>query len=260
MLFRSMPVQEYVISAEEQQNLKWEIKARARKAVGRLQRLERSEAVKRLHKKVEYIEDHLDEGILDENIYPYLSMFPEKFVPIFDWLNKECLIFLDEPLRLKEQLDFQHNQRLAEFTENLEKGEEFINPENLYIEFDEMVSGGGRQIIGMSNLLREIQGFKPRKVTNMTARPLAGYKKTSVLVDEIEHWRKTGYAITLFAGTAEHAVRLVQGLKDRGITASLADLKDNIMPGNVHIFDNSLDQGFELPLSKLVVLDRKSVV
>lgn len=253
------PVQEYVISAEEQHNLRWEIKARARKAAGRLQRLGRDEAVKRLNKKVEYIENQLNEGILDENVYPYLSLFPEKFVSIFEWLGESCLIFLDEPLRLKEQLDFQHNQRLAEFTENLEKGEEFINPESLFIGFEEMFSGGGRQIIGLSNLLREIHGFQPRKVSNMTARPLAGYKKTSVLVDELEHWRKTGYAITLFAGTTEHTERLVQGLKDRGITAFPADFKDKITPGEVYVFPKSLDQGFELPLSKLVVFSETEI-
>lgn len=254
-----VPVQEYVISTQEQQDLKWEIKARARKAVGRLQRLGRTEAVKRLQKKVEHMEHHLDQGILDENIYPYLSIFPERFVSVFDWLSRDCLVFLDEPLRLKEQLDFQHTQRLAEFTDNLEKGEEFVNPENLYISFEDIIASSGRLIIGLSNLLREVSGFQPRRVANMTARPLAATKKTSMMVEEIEHWRKAGYTIAMFTGTTEHAGRLIQGLKDRGVIAFPAELKDEIVQREVYVYAHSLDQGFELPLSKIVVFSETEI-
>lgn len=254
-----VPVQEYVVGSKELQNLKWEIKARARRAVGRLQRLGRTEAVKRLDKKVEYLESRLDEGLLDENIYPYLSLLPEKYVSVFEWLAEDCLVFLDEPLRLKEQLDFQHNQRQSEFTENLEKGEEFVNPESLFIGFEDLLQSGNRSLLGLSNLLREIQGFHPRRVANITARPLAGYNKTSILVEEIERWKSTGYAIALFAGGEEHSKRLVQGLKDRGISSRISKLEDSISLGSVHIFPLSLDQGFELPVNKLVILTETEI-
>ncbi|NLI93912.1 MAG: transcription-repair coupling factor [Peptococcaceae bacterium] len=254
-----VPVQEYVVSAKELQSLKWEIKARARKAVGRLQRLGRTEAIKRLHKKVEYLEGRLDEGILDENIYSYLSLLQEKYVPIFEWFRQDCLIFLDEPLRLKEQLDFIHQQRLNEFTDNLEKGEEFVNPEILFLGFEDLLQSGNRGLLGLSNLLREISGFNPRRVTNITARPLAGYNKTSILVEEIERWKEQGYAIALFAGGEEHSRRLVQGLKDRGITSRISTFEDPITPGSVHIFSQSLDQGFELPTSKFVIFTETEI-
>ncbi len=254
-----VPVQEYVVSGKELQNLKWDIKARARKAVGRLLRLGRTEAVKRLHKKVEYLETRLDEGILDENIYPYLSLLPEKYVSIFHWLAQDCLVFLDEPLRLKEQLDFQHNQRLTEFTENLERGEEFVNPDSLFIGFEDLLQGGNLPLIGLSNLLREIPGFNPRRIANITARPLAGYNKTSILVDEIERWKGQGYAIALFAGNDEHAKRLVQGLNDRGLSSGIAQLDNSIQPKSIHIFSQSLDQGFELPTSKLVIFTEAEI-
>lgn len=254
-----VPVQEYVVSGQELQNLKWEIKARARRAVGRLQRLSRTESINRLHKKVEYLESRLEEGILDENIYPYLSLLSEKYVTFFQWLNQDCLIFLDEPLRLKEQLDFQQNQRQSEFAENLERGEEFINPESIYISFEDLLQSGKRPLIGFSNLLREIPEFHPLRVTNVTARPLAGYSKTSLLVEEIERWQNAGYALALFAGGEEHGKRLVQGLKDRGISAHISKLVDEIDPGSVHIYPLSLEQGFELPTGKLVILTESEI-
>ncbi|RNC28687.1 MAG: Transcription-repair-coupling factor [Candidatus Dichloromethanomonas elyunquensis] len=254
-----VPVQEYAVFSNELQSLKWEMKARARKTVGRFQRLDRADAIKRLHKKVEYLESRLDEGILDENIYPYLSLLQEKYVSIYEWLDEDCPIFLDEPLRLKEQLDFVFQQRLNEFTDNLEKGEEFINPEPLFIGFEDILQFGKRELFGLSNLLREIPGFNPRRVANVTARPLAGYNKTSILVEEIERWRQQGYAIAIFAGTEEYSLRLVQGLKDQGIYSWMTNLEDNILPGSVHIFSLSLDQGFELPMSKLVVFTETEI-
>jgi len=254
-----VPVQEYFVGSKDLQNLKWDIKARARKAVGRLQRLGRIEAVKRLHKKVEYLENRIDDGILDENIYPFLSLLPEKYVSIFEWFNPDCVVFMDEPLRIKEQLDFQHNQRLQEFTENLERGEEFVNPDSLFIGFEDLMQNKSLLMLGLSNLLREIPGFNPRRVTNITARPLAGYNKTSVLVEEIERWKDLGYAIALFAGNDEHAKRLGQGLKDRGISSRILAMGDNINPGGVSIYPLSLDQGFELPVSKLAIFTETEI-
>jgi len=256
---RIVPVQEFVVRSKELQNLKWEIKARARKGVGRLQRLGRTEAVKRLQKKVEYLENRLEEGILDENIYPYLSLLSENYVSIFEWLKQDCLVFLDEPLRLKEQLDFQHQQRLDEFTDNLERGEEFVNVDSLYIGFEDVLQAGKRGLLGLSNLLREIPGLSPRRVTNVTARPLAGYNKTSILVDEIERWKEQGYAIALFTGGDEQAKRLLQGLKDRAISSRICQRENKLVPGSVHIFPLSLDQGFELPTSKLVIFSETEI-
>lgn len=253
-----VPVQEFVVPRNELHNLKWEIKAKARKAIGRLQRLEKTEAVKRLQKKVDYLETRLDEGILDENIYPYLSLLAENYVSIFEWLKKDCLVFLDEPLRLKEQLDFQQQQRLEEFTENLEKGEEFISTESLFIKIEDILQKE-RAVLGLSNLLREVPGLNPRRVTNATARPLAASHKTSILADEIEQWKKQGYAIALFTGGQDQAKRLEQGLSDRGIPSRICKWVDKMQMGYVHIYPLSIGQGFELPMSKLIIFTETEI-
>jgi len=67
-----VPVHEYVISAKEQQGLKWGIKARARKAVERRKRWARTEAVNNLKKKVEYWENEMNE-VLHQQIYGHLG-------------------------------------------------------------------------------------------------------------------------------------------------------------------------------------------
>jgi transcription-repair coupling factor (superfamily II helicase) len=219
------PVQEYVIGTEEQQELKWEIKDKARRAVGRLQRLGKKEAVKRLHRKVDYLEERLEQGIMDENSYPFLSLLPIKFVSLLDWFKDNALIILDEPLRIKEQLDFQNSQRQEEYTANLEKGEEFVEPEKIFLQFEDIANSyREKMIIGMANLFREIPGFLPRKVHNINARLIAHFNKTSMLVEEIKKMIAVGDTIALFAGNRDQAQRLTQGLKDSGIESRIREL------------------------------------
>lgn len=254
-----VPIEEYVIGMAEQSELKWEIKARARKAAGRLNRIGKNESVNRLHKKVESIEKRLDEGRLDESIYPFIGLLNCRLVPILEWLERDSALFLDEPGRIKEQLDFFYNQRLTEFTQNLENGEEFLNPEGLLVRFEDLLQAENRPIFGFSNLMREIRGFAPQRIINSTARPLAGYTKTSVLAEEIERWIQSGYAVALFTGSKEHSQRLGQGLKDCGIPARIMDLEGKVDIRSIHIYSGSLDQGFELPKSKLIIYSETEI-
>lgn len=255
------PVLEYVVRPEEMEKLRWEIRAQARKVSGRLKRSDRSDAAERVLEKAQRLEERLSQGILDENIYPYLGLLENAPNSFFSLLPQESYLILDDPLRLKEQLEFQLKERLEEYTQALEKGEEFISPESQFLTYSELVEyGTGRPFVLLSTLPRQIPSISPRRIFNLTARTLTGFMgKTGVLAEEIENWQKMGYAVSLFAGDREHAERLIQGLRDRGSEAQLKQLEDPIQPGGVYVYPHSLDQGFELPLSKLVVLSEAEI-
>ncbi|WP_236006096.1 transcription-repair coupling factor [Paradesulfitobacterium ferrireducens] len=255
------PVLEYILTAEELRNLSWEVAGQARKALGRLERADRKEAAANLSEKVEHVRERLEQGILDENVYPYLSLVPEVLVDFFSYLSEDRLLILDEPSRLKEQLDFQTRERLEEFTQQLEQGEAFVSPEPLFISYEDVLTYGKKaSLLGISTLPREVPGFVPRRIVNPNSRSLTGFMgKTGVLAEEIERWQKNGNVVALFAGDKEHADRLIQGLKDRGITSRRRTMEDPVEEGGVYVYPYSLDQGFELPLSKLVVLSEAEI-
>lgn len=255
------PVLEYVVRPEELEKLRWEIRAQARKVSGRLNRSERTEAAERIQEKAQRLEERISQGILDENIYPYLSLLENSLDSFFSLLAPESYVILDDPLRLKEQLEFQLKERLEEYTHALEKGEEFVSPEAQFITYPELLEyGKSRPLVLLSTLPRQIPGILPRQIYNLTARTLTGFMgKTGVLAEEIEHWQKMGYIVSLFAGDEEHAERLIQGLRDRGAVAKRKQLKELVQAGGVYVYAHSLDQGFELPLSKLVVLSEAEI-
>lgn len=256
-----VPVLEYVLTSDQLEKLSWEIHAQGRRALGRLQRSEREKEAEQLREKVEYLKERLSQGILDEYVYPYLSLVAEGLVDFFSYLSAERLVILDEPSRLKEQLDFQEKERLEEFTQQLEQGQAFVNPADQFISYEQVLKLGKQHpLIGLSTLLRQAPGLTTQRIFNQTARPLTGFMgKTGLMVEEIEHWQVAGNAVALFAGDEEHAQRLVQGLKDRGVFAQRKLLEEGITGGQVFVYPYSLDQGFELPLAKVIVLSETEI-
>jgi transcription-repair coupling factor (superfamily II helicase) len=258
---RIPPAMEYVVTREELGQLRYAIRAEARKATGRLTRAGRKDAAERLQNKVNFLEERLEQGILDENVYSFLSLVNTPLVPFFSYLSEDHFVVLDEPLRLKEQLEFQANERLLEFTHQLEHGEGFVHPETQFIDYNDILIHGERHpLISLSTLLRQAPGLSPKRIFNLNARPLTGFMgKTSKLVEEIEHRKDAGNVVALFVGDEDHALRLIQGLKDRGVTASRKELKDPVEEGHVYVYPYSLDHGFELPLGKLVILTETEI-
>jgi transcription-repair coupling factor (superfamily II helicase) len=255
------PVLEFVVRPEEFEKLRWEIRAQARRAAGRLSRSAHSDLAERLMSKAQRIEERLSMGIIDENIYPYLSLLPEALKPFFSLLSEERYVILDEPLRMKEQLEFHQKERLEEYTHALEKGEEFVSPESQFITYEDVIDyGSSRPFLLFSTLPRQMPGVSPKRIFNLNARPLTGFMgKTGILVEEIEHWQNSGHIVFLFVGDEEHAERMLQGLKDRGALARKRKLEDPVQEGGVYVYAHSLDQGFELPLSKVIILSEAEI-
>ncbi|MDR3289003.1 MAG: transcription-repair coupling factor, partial [Peptococcaceae bacterium] len=254
------PVLEYALSVEELRQLKWEIQARGRRALGKLRRAEQTDAYARLRKKLEQIGERLEQGILDENIYSYLSLVPEELVSIFSYLNEETMIVLDEPLRLKEQLDFQERERTEEFSRQLERGEAFIHPQDQCITFSDIVSTGGRPLLALSSLAQQVPELRSPRVVCPEARAISGsLGKTSALVEEIERRRQRGGIVALFAGDQEHGARLSQGLKEMGVQASVVEMEASLREGGVYIYPCALEQGFEMMDGKLTVFTETEI-
>lgn len=255
------PAMEYVVTREELGQLRFAIRAEARKTTSRLQRAGRREVAERLQTKVDFLVERLEQGILDENVYPFLSLVNTPLVPFFSYLSEDHFVILDEPLRLKEQLEFQTNERSLEFTHQLEHGEGFVHPETQFIDYDDILSHGEQHpLIGLSTLLRQAPGLSPKRIFSLKAHHLTGFMgKTSRLVDEIGHQKEAGNVVALFVGDEDHVERLIQGLNDLGVTASRKELEDSVEEGHVYVYPYSLDQGFELPLGKLVVLTETEI-
>ncbi|AFL98593.1 transcription-repair coupling factor Mfd [Desulfitobacterium dehalogenans ATCC 51507] len=255
------PALEVVIRPEEFEKLGWEVRAQARKQAGRLSRSGRSDVAEQVMKQAQRIEERLKTGRVDESIYPYLSLLSEPLEPFFSLLSQDRYVILDEPLRLKEQLEFQQKERLEEYTQALAKGEEFYSPEDQFVSYEQLLNYGEEHpFVLISTLPRQIPGVAPKRIFNLNARPLTGFMgKTGILVDEIEHWQKSGHIVTLFVGDEEHADRMLQGLRDRGALAKKHELNEPVQEGGVYVYPSSIDQGFELPLSKLIVLSEAEI-
>lgn len=258
---RISPAMEYVITGEELGRLKYAVRGEARRVGGRLTRNGRTDAAERLRKRVSLLEERLEQGILDENVYSLLSLVEIELVPFFSFLAEDHYLILDEPQRLQEQLEFQAKERLLEFTKQLERGEGFVNPETQFIGYNDILRHAeSRPLIALSTLSRQAPGFSPRRTFNLNGRLLTGFRgKTNKLVEEIKQYQKADNVIALFVGDDDHALRMIQGLKDLDLLAARKELGEPIAEGQVCVYPYSLDQGFELPAGKVVILTENEI-
>ena len=250
------PVREFILEQGDLKHLSEEIQNYGRKATSRLRREDKKEAYASLQEKINRLQEKLEQGIVDQNLHHYLSLTAQPLVSFLSYLPAQSLLILDEPIRLKEQFSFQIGERLEEYTQKLEYGEAFVSPEAQLFSYSDLLrEEKDRCTIVLSTLTRQAPDLSPRRIINQTARPLTGFMgKTGELVEGIDHWQKAGNIVALFAGDQEHANRLRQGLKDRGLEAVIKGMDEKVEEGQVYIFPYSLEQGFELPIGKLVVL------
>ena len=257
---RVAPALEIVLSATEREAIKRSARTAALQAAQRLTHIGNYDAVKRLENKRARLEDHLERGLINENIYPYLALLEEKLVSFLDWLPAGARVILDEPLRIREQADFLRRQRAEDFVANLEKGEEYVDAACLFTGFEEIVDiAADLPLIALSSLNRSVPGLVPKYERKPTCKTLSAYAKASLLLNEIDRWLHQGYALLLCAGDDAYAGRLVQGLRERGSPVRLLGGDRRLEPGEVYVANFAIDNGFELPLSKIAIFTETEI-
>ena len=89
-----------------------------------------------------------------------------------------------------------------------------------------MASIERQQTIFCSFLPRNPQYLRPQNVVNFPAKAMHSFLgHAEVLADEIRHWRRRGYAITLLVSSEERAANLLKTLKDRKIVYSVLNVR-----------------------------------
>ncbi|MDR2737199.1 MAG: transcription-repair coupling factor, partial [Gracilibacteraceae bacterium] len=254
------PVAEIILSREEIETIRWTARVQAQKTRTRLENMGSEEACRRLDNRVKRLEERLDGGVIDESVYPYLMLLNEPFVTLLDYLPAQARVVFDEPHKMKDQVVFLHKQRQRDFMADLERGEAFVDGEAMYCRFEEAVEAAKRFALnGLSSLEHSILALTPRYHLPVPVKGLAPYLKTTQFLDDLERWLQQGYSVLLCVGSEEYAERLLQALRERGTSADTLPPERALTPGRVFVAPFSLENGFALPESKLVVFSELEI-
>ncbi|MDR1962116.1 MAG: transcription-repair coupling factor, partial [Gracilibacteraceae bacterium] len=206
------------------------------------------------------IDTQLSSGTLPSvRIAPARAASAAATAPFWEWLRPGALILLDEPLRLREQMEFAAKELLTEYTDNLLRKAETALPPPLPVSFAEMLAAPGCKFAGLSALPHETPDFRPESHFHMDVRSVAGFAGTSLLAQEIEEFARRGYAAALCVGESERRRRLLDGLAARETPVHALESADSLAPGETGVYPFALRQGFELPRAKLILFTETEI-
>ena len=184
----------------------------------------RARALKLLKKrKAEELASALEEGGRPDNSVALLPLFYPGETTLFDYIDKDWIILIDEPARLEESGKISYQEFLEGVSSLMQAGE--IQPEQ-------------------ANLT----------VSPLETRPVSRYVgREELLAEDIEAWKKSNTSVLIYAGT--HAKRLQDRLLDSNHIVPIKEKLDrDIVPGEVLIIEQQLNHGFEYPELSLAVV------
>lgn len=192
----------------------------------------------------------------------FLSYMENSFVSLMDYFSKDCIIFLDQPHRIKERYDNISLELEEDFKGLLERGEVLPNQFEVFFSYDHLTD---RMVMGklciFQTLIRRADPFMPKKILSFPSRSMHPFHgKLDLLVEEIRHWKKREYFVVILSDTKDKGKRLVASLKDLGINAIYQEhAHKSVIGGEVVILQGVLHRGVEYPEIKAVIVSEKEI-
>ncbi len=174
------------------------------------------------------------------------------------WDDKQSVLFLDEPHRLKEKAGNVEEEFRSSMAARLEAGQ--ITREELPELF------GAEEILGeletgitvcLSGLDSRIPDFEPRVFCSLEAKSAASYPGNfELLLGDMKRYQKEKWRIVLLTPSRTRASRMAASFREYGISAYCPDDTESpeAAPGAVMVVYGSLHRGFEYPLLRFAVL------
>lgn len=259
---RITPAREFIVTREEfaagAENLQAELSARLRTLGGdRRKKTSDTKAKERISEDIE----KLRQGIHFYGIEKYSPYFPDKNYSLIDYM-KDCIIFIDEPNRIKQRCETIAFEFREHFNQLLEDGEVLSGQfGSLFTYEDLLLRMQKEKKVCLDALYKSSSDFNPQKTISITSRSMHPFHgKLSMLMEEIDAWKKRKYRVLILSGTSERGLRLASDLRDREIDAVYKDELDiELKEGHVVILPGILNSGFDFPSVKYAVIsDREA--
>ncbi|WP_312423302.1 transcription-repair coupling factor [Anaerospora hongkongensis] len=163
------------------------------------------------------------------------------------YLSEQGTVLFDEPARLRETI-----------TKVIKENPEIKN--KVYNWQDLVTASYPYNVLYFSLLLQKTPYTEPAEVISITAKGIAPFhRQMELVVDELKSWHDHHFATVIMMSSQERAQTLQQNLIQQGISATVSEKLDTIIPGMTVLTVRTLSGGFELPQAKLVVITEKDI-
>lgn len=223
----------------------------------------KTEQAARLKKTVEQIKEELTEFHKALGMDSLISYFYEETVSFLDYLPKQdTLIFMDEPLRIRERAE----AFLAEFRESMEGrlSQGYMLPGQAevlysYEEMEAMLLSGNTILLSM--LMYQLDGAGIRDTFHMETKSVASYHNSfDQLVKDLQNYKKKKYKMVILSASTTRAKRLSEDIFKEGLPAVfLPEIDRALVEGEIVVSPGKLKRGFEYPDLRLVIISESDI-
>ena len=250
------PAREFLVAPDARASGVARIEAQVTSQCQRLEGLGRAVEAKALRDRTEGALEKLREGLFFDGDEQYAAAFYPELDTILDYAA-DPVVFVDEPARLKEALlGFEAEVREA-YAALLEAGRVLPPEASLFASAEEAASRLGRhQRVEFVLLARGQDLTHTDRVKTFSAKPAGLYHgKLDLLVRDLRAWRRKNYRVVVVVTTDDRARRFREVMAENSVEATcVQSITDEVKPGNVIVTVGSLENGFEFPSLRLVVL------
>ncbi|RAV09712.1 transcription-repair coupling factor [Paenibacillus contaminans] len=174
-------------------------------------------------------------------IYKYISLLYPERQTLFDYVEKDTLLIIDEPARLLETAR-QLERDEAEWVTSMLADGKTLPALVVGKTYDSLLHRKPFSTLYLSLFLRQVPQTAPQNIVNFMCRAMQNFHgQMNVLKAEMDRWKKTGANVMLLTGGAERKERVKRVLNDYHIDEP-------------KLLECNLQSGFELPSIRLVVI------
>jgi len=205
------------------------------------------------------------ENLQEVDIYP-ASEFPkeeEKSVSFLDYFTpEETILFLDEPVRLREKGEGVENEFMEAQKKRLESGYELTEAEVKLYTTDEIVEKmNAFSSIGFYAIEMRCKGMKIRNSYHLQTKSVNPYNSSfELLTRDLKRLKRNGYRVVLLSGSRTRARRLAEDLRDYDLSSFYSEeMGREVGAGEIMTTYGHIAEGYEYPMLKFTVISETDI-
>ncbi|HUS79889.1 MAG TPA: transcription-repair coupling factor [Armatimonadota bacterium] len=195
----------------------------------------------------------------DEGLIHYMPFFYSRRETLGDYLPEDCLVVVDEPVRLKAHADTFEKNVSETYRSGVKLGRHLRLPETALMPFEQLAlthlspGPGARRIVYLTMLGREVPWLGDAERLSFSTPPVDSFGgKFELLVEGLHGWQREGQHLLVCSSEPEKSADALRG---RGLGAvRVGEDGCGLLPGEVTVCNLELSGGFKLPSADLICL------
>lgn len=200
----------------------------------------------------------MEKGIIGNDLLLYGDYLYDRKTSIFDYVAADGLVIFEEYSRLLDSEQQLLTQEADWVTDQLAH-HRVLATASYGNDIRDLLRDDQHAQLLISLFQKGIGNVKLAQVTNVRTRPMQEFfGQLPALKTELDRWHKLKQTVVLMVSEAERLTKVSDTLDDFEIEAVMTKAT-NLQPGAVQIVQGSLQNGFEFPDGKLVIVTEQEM-